>query len=115
MSALTPEQAQRLLSEVAFRDKLIAARMVMPSGLHREDICSMEGAYWFLQPSLQTLPAINLNKLADWLEQHYQEQKTAASIRRIVKKSPNQVEAYKQTYELLGARLTQAKEVVANV
>jgi len=114
MSALTPEQAQRLLTDVAFCDKLTAARMVMPSGLHREDICSMEGAHWFLTPSLQTLPAINLDKLADWLEQQYQEQETAAEIRRIVQESPNQVEAYKQTYELLGVRLTQAREV-ANV
>ncbi len=112
MSALTPEQAQQLLTDVSFRDKLTAARMVMPSGLHREDICSMEEAHWFLEPSLQTLPAVNLDKLADWLEQHYQERETATSIRRIVQESPNQVEAYKQTYELIGARLTQAREVV---
>ena len=112
MSTLTPEQAKRLLTDVSFRDKLKAARMVMPSGLHREDICSMEEVHWFLEPSLQTLPAINLDKLAEWLEQHYQEIETAASIRQIVKNSPNQVEAYKQTYELIGARLTQAREVV---
>ncbi len=112
MSTLTPEQAQRLLTDVAFRDKLTAARMVMPSGLHREDICSMEEAHWFLEPSLQTLPAINLDKLADWLELHYQEVETAASIRQIVLDSANQVEAYMQTYELIGARLVQAREVV---
>ncbi len=114
MSTLTPEQAKRLLTDVPFRDKLKAARMVMPSGLHRENVCSMEGAHWFLKPSLQTLPAINLDKLAEWLEQHYQEQETAASIRLIVQESPSQVEAYKRTYELLGVRLTQAREV-ANV
>ena len=114
MSTLTPKEAKRLLTDLAFRDKLTAAKMVMPSGLHRQNICSMEEAHWFLEPSLQTLPAINLDKLADWLELHYQEQETAASIRRIVEESPNQVEAYKQTYELLGVRLTQAKEA-ANV
>ncbi len=112
MSTLTPEQAQRLLTDVAFRDKLKAARMVMPSGLHREDIGSMEEAHWFLEPSLQTLPAINLDKLADWLEQQYQEGETAASIRRVVQESSSQVEAYKQTYQLIGARLMQAREVV---
>jgi hypothetical protein len=74
----------------------------------------MEEAHWFLEPSLQTLPAINLDKLADWLEQQYQERETAKSIRLIVEKSPNQIEAYKQTYELLGVRLTQAREF-ANV
>ncbi len=112
MSTLTPEQAQRLLNDVSYRNRLTAARMVMPSGLHREDIGSMEEAHWFLEPSLQTLPAINLDKLADWLELHYQEVDTAASIHRIVQESPNQVEAYKQTYELIGARLAQAREVV---
>ena len=86
--------------------------MAMPTGLLPENMCSMEEAHWFLEPSLRTLPGIRLESLAEWIKTNFGDQQTAEAILHIVKTAPSQAEACKQTWELLGARLGEAREVL---
>lgn len=111
MSTLKREQAERILSKVPFHDRFIASRMVMPSGMHREYMRCMEEVHWFLCPSIRSLPGINLLSLADWIETRVGDGEKAEDVRVLARECPDQIEACKQTWELLGARLRQAREV----
>jgi len=112
MSRLTRAQAERILAEVPFRKRLNATRMAMPSGMHPISLCSLEEVYWFLEPSLRTLPGIRLGDLADWIEDHFQDPETATEIRRVIRTSPSQVQACEDTWKLLGSRLREAREAL---
>ncbi len=112
MSGMTRDQAARILSPVPHGERLRVVRMAMPSGMHGESLCSMEEVHWFLEPSLRTLPGIRLESLAAWIEDHFGDQQTAEAIVNIVTSAPSQVEACRQTWELVGARLAEAREVL---
>ncbi len=105
------ELAEKILKEVPFENRFIAARMVMPSGMRRVAIRSLEEMYWFLSPARRSLPGINLESMADWVEHHIGDTQTASDIRLLVCECSSQIEACKQVWTLLGERVDQAREV----
>ncbi|MBW2328105.1 MAG: hypothetical protein JRF04_00525 [Deltaproteobacteria bacterium] len=102
------------MKPVAFRERLNAGRMIMPSGIHREQIGSLSELYWFLAPSGRTLPAIDFDRLADWLETTIKDNQTAALVRRAAADESCYVDACKAVYGLVGARITEAEGVINN-
>ena len=112
MSRPTRSQAEKILAEVPFQDRLKAVRMSMPSGMHPADMRSLEEVGWFLEPMRRSLPGLKLEILAGWIETHLGDRETAEAIRKIEKNSPSLAEAYRQTWELVDARVREVREVL---
>ncbi len=112
MNRLSREEAARIMQPVEFKKRLNGGRMIMPSGIHREQIASLSELSWFLEPSGRTLPAIDFERLADWLETTIQDQQTAARVRRAAAGQSCYVDTCKAVYELVTARITEAQGVI---
>ena len=112
MKQLTKEEASRILAPVPYAQQMDAGRMLMPSGIHRERLGSMGEVYCFLTPCSRSLPAVDFTRLADWIEKTLQDRQTAEQVRKVSAASGCYVDTCKATYELLGARIEEAKQVV---
>jgi hypothetical protein len=112
MNQLSQEEARSIMEPVAYQERLNAGRMIMPSGIHREQIGSINELYWFLEPSGRTLPALDFDRLADWLETTIQDKQTAAQVRRAAAKESCYVDTCKAVYGLIKARITEAEGVI---
>jgi len=88
--------------------------MLMPSGIHREMLGSIQEVYCFLRPCSKHLPAVDFGRLADWIETALQDAETAALVREISVKSRSYVDTCKATYELLGGIIKEAEQAIHN-
>ncbi len=112
MSTLKRTEAERLLAEVPYRDRLRTVRMAMPSGMRPVSLRSLEEVGWFLEPSLRTLPGIRLENLADWIEKNFADLETADKLRRLTRESPSPAAACKAAWSVITARVEEARGVV---
>ena len=114
MSRLSRSEAEALLTKVPFKDRLNVGRMVMPSGIHREQVDSLREAYWFLTPTKKTLPAVDFDQMAHWLETTIGDAQTAGELCTLCKNAESYVESCRSAYELIGARIAEAEEALNN-
>ena len=114
MKQLTEEEARRILAPVPYEQRMSAGRMCMPSGIHRELLGSIGEVYCFLTPCSKTLPAVDFDRLADWIETALQDRQTAEKVRKVSAATGCYVDTCKAAYELLGARIEEAKGVINN-
>jgi len=114
MGNLTEQEARRILTPVHYDQWLAVGRMHMPSGIHRETLSSLKEIYWFLAPNSKTLPAVDFNRLADWIEMVLKDRQTAGQVRKIAADSPCYVDTCKATYDLIGSRVEEAEEILNN-
>lgn len=114
MKQLSKQQAQTLLEPVPYSQWLSAGRMLMPSGIHKHLLGSLSEVHWFLEPTSKSLPSIDFDRLADWLETTIKDKHIAGEVRHTAEVSSSYVETCKMVYELVGARISEAEEVLNN-
>lgn len=114
MKQLTEQEARRILTSVPYNQRMVVGRMLMPSGIHRELLGSLKEIYWFLAPSSRSLPSVDFNRLADWIETVLQDRQTAEQVRKVSATTGCYVDTCKATYELLGKRIEEAEDVIDN-
>ncbi len=114
MKQLTREEARAILAPLTHGQWLTAGRMLMPSGIHKERMGSLKEVYWFLEPSSRSLPAIDFDRLANWLETALEDTQTAEQVRNASATCTSYVETCKSVYALIGARIKDAEGVLKN-
>jgi hypothetical protein len=112
MRHITVEQAIRLLAPVSYNQRMMAGRMSMPSGIHRELLGSICEVHCFLTPCSKSLPAIDFGRLADWIETVLQDEETAENLRNASAESKCYVDTCKAAYVLLGTRIEALKRII---
>jgi hypothetical protein len=117
MSALlsppTGELARRILGKVAYQDRLPAGRLAPRLGITRGSVRGLPELHFYLTPDDRTLPALSLERLADWVERVIADGELAARIRAAVSASVSYVDGCIRVHELVGQRLQQARESLA--
>lgn len=114
MNPLTQQEARAILAPLAHAQWMTAGRMLMPSGVHKERMGSLREVYWFLEPSSRSLPAIDFDRLANWLETALKDKHTAEQVRNASATCTCYVETCKAVYALIGARIKDAEGVLKN-
>lgn len=113
MTKLSTKKAAALLQALPCKQWLTVGRMLMPSGIHKERLASLKEAYWFLEPSNQTLPAVDFDRLAHWLETAINDQQTAVQLRKTMATGKSYVDTCKAAYVLIGSRIEEAEGVLS--
>ncbi len=112
MTQLSKQEAETLLQSLPYEQWLTAGRMLMPSGIHKERLSSLKEVHWFLEPSCKTLPAVDFDRLADWLETALNDQQTAEQLRETSAASKCYVATCKAAHTLIGSRIEEAEGVL---
>jgi hypothetical protein len=81
-------------------------------GILTGDVRSLPELHLFLEPDNASLPGINLKALPEWIEASIGDRELAASVQAIVDNSVNYVEDCIRVYEVVGARLDQARKII---
>jgi len=86
--------------------------MLMPSGIHKERLGSLKELFWFLEPCEKTLPAVDFERLADWLETALGDRQTADRLRKAAVTEKCYVDTCMAARALIGARIEEAEGVL---
>lgn len=104
--------ARRILAAVPYGERFPAGRLRPPVGIMPGTVRSLPELHLFLTPDDRTLPGVNLTTLADWIEKTVGDMELARELRTKTANAANYVEGCLETYELVGARLVQARAAV---
>jgi len=113
LSSPGEELALRILGKVAYQDRLPAGRLAPRLGITRGSVRGLPELHLYLTPDDRTLPALSLERLADWVEQIIVDGELASRIRAAVGASASYVDGCIRVRELVGQRLQQARESLA--
>lgn len=112
---LTPpseELALRLLAAVPYKDRLPAGRLTPRLGIMRGSLRSLPELTLYLAPDTRTLPGVNLDRLADWIEHVIGDPDFAAEIRTATRTADSHVDGCMRVHALVEYRLAQAKKIM---
>jgi hypothetical protein len=104
--------SHRLLDRVPYADRLAAGRLRPPIGIIPGHVRSLHELHLLLAPDAGSLPGVNLNALADWIEGIVGDGELAEAVRAATRDAGSYAEGCVSVYELVGLRLEQAKAVV---
>lgn len=104
--------ARRILAAVPYAERFPAGRLRPPVGIMPGTVRSLPELHLFLAPDDRTLPGVNLTALADWIENAVGDPELARELRTKTANAASYVEGCLMTYELVGARLVQARAAV---
>jgi hypothetical protein len=111
LSPPNDELAMRILQAVPYKDRIPAGRLTPRMGITRGSVRGLPELHLYLAPNNRTLPGINLDRLADWIEQVIRDPELAGAVRAATRAAGSYVDGCMKVYELVGLRLDQAKEV----
>jgi hypothetical protein len=111
LSMNPPDQAlaRRILSRVAYRERLPAGRFMPHLGMLRGDVRSLPELYLLLTPEARSLPGVNLRSLSGWVKRIVGDHELADALQKISEPAESYVEGCLRAYELVGIRLKQAR------
>jgi hypothetical protein len=104
--------SRKILSPVPFKERFPAGRLKPPVGILPGDVRSLPELHLFLEPDVASLPGINLEALAEWVEVSIGDGELAEAIRAIIETAVNYVEDCLRVYEAVGVRLDQARGII---
>jgi len=104
--------ARRILAAVPYKDRFPAGRLRPPVGILPGTVRSLHELHLLLTPDDRSLPGVNLSALADWVEKAVGDGELARKLRTDTANAASYVEGCLKTYELVGARLVQARTAV---
>jgi hypothetical protein len=81
-------------------------------GITRGSVRGLPELHIYLTPDARTLPGINLDRLADWIEQVIRDPELAGAVRAAPRAAGSHVDGCLKVHELVGLRLDQAKDTV---
>jgi hypothetical protein len=111
MTPPSKEISRRLLERVPYGNRLAAGRLLPPVGIIPGHVRSLQELHLLLAPDVRSLPGINLNALADWLEGIIGDEELAEAVRAAARDAGSYAEGCLSVYELVGLRLEQANVV----
>jgi hypothetical protein len=111
MTPPSRELSLKLLGSVPYCDRLPAGRLLPPVGIIPGDMRSLSELHLLLAPDDRSLPGVNFNTLVDWVERVIGDRELADALRETVENTTSYVDGCLKVYELVGLRLTQAREV----
>jgi hypothetical protein len=110
LSPPSEELARRILGKVAYQNRLPAGRLSPRLGITRGSVRGLPELHLYLTPDDRTLPALSLERLANWVEQIIADGELAGRIRASADASASYVDGCIRVQELVGQRLQQARE-----
>jgi hypothetical protein len=108
------ELARRILATVPYTDRLPVGRLSPQLGITRGTVRGLPELHLYFTPDARTLPGINLNKLADWIERVILDAEFAEEVRNVSRTAESYVDGCMKVYEIVEHRLNQAKEVAGH-
>ena len=108
----TAELAGRILATCSYADRLPAGRFTARVGIMRGTVRGLPELHLYLAPDERSLPALNFDRLAEWIERVIADPDLAAATRTATQAAGSYVDACIAAYELVGRRLAQAREVL---
>jgi len=94
------KDAARLLAGVPYRNRLSVGRMMMPKGIHRSRVASLQELYWFMMPTAKSLVALKPERVAEWVRKDIGDVWLADEIDRVNAMDIAYVEKCHLLYEL---------------
>ena len=113
LPALSPTDAARLLAVVPWADRLRAGRMKPPIGLIRNDVRSLQELALLLAPAPSTLPGLDFESAAAWVERVVGDQDLAREIRREAARDASYVDRCQGLHAVVTRRVAQIREAAA--
>lgn len=107
----TTELAGRILAKCSYADRLPAGRFTARLGIMRGTVRGLPELHLYLAPDERSLPAVNFERLADWIERVVTDGELAGAIRAAARDADSYVNACIAMYALVGQRLDQARAV----
>ena len=107
-----PELAGRILAKCSYADRLPAGRFTARVGIMRGTVRGLPELHVYLAPDERSLPAVSLERLADWIEAIVADAELARATREAARAAGSYVDACIATYALVGQRLDQARAVL---
>jgi hypothetical protein len=104
--------AKKILASVPYKDRFPAGRLTPRLGITRGSVRGLPELHVYLTPDAGTLPGINLDRLADWIEQVIRDTTFAEEVRSAIRTAGSYVDGCMKVYELVGMRLDQAKDTI---
>jgi hypothetical protein len=108
----TAELAERVFAKCGYLDRLPAGRFTARVGIMRGTIRGLPELHLYLAPDERSLPAVNLERLADWIEAIFADADLARAARKAARAAGSYVDACIATHALVGQRLEQARAVL---
>jgi hypothetical protein len=108
----TDDLARRILATVPYQDRIPAGRLTARLGIMRGTVRGLPELHLYLTPDDQNLPAISLERLADWIERVIADPGLAREVRQATGAAPSYVDACIALRALVGHRLEQARHVL---
>jgi hypothetical protein len=103
------ELANRILAKCSYADRLPAGRFTVRVGIMRGTVRGLPELHLYLSPDERSLPAVNFDRLADWIEQVVADADLAHATREAVRLADSYVDGCIATYALVGQRIAQAR------
>lgn len=104
--------AGRLLAKCSYVDRLPAGRFTARVGIMRGTVRGLPELHLYLAPDERSLPAVSLERLADWIAQVFGDVDLGEEVRAAARDADCYVNACIATYALVGQRLGQARAVL---
>ena len=108
----TAELAERVFAKCGYADRLPAGRFTARVGIMRGTIRGLPELHLYLAPDERSLPAVNLERLADWIDAVVADADLARATREAAHAAGSYVDACIATHALVGQRLDQARAVL---
>jgi hypothetical protein len=108
----TPELAGRILDTCNYADRLPAGRFTARVGIMRGTVRGLPELYLYLTPDERSLPAVNFERLADWIERVVADADLASATRAAARTAGSYVDTCIAAHAIVGRRLEQARAVL---
>ncbi len=108
----TDDLAHRILATVPFQDRIPAGRLTARLGIMRGTVRGLPELHLYLTPDDQNLPAISLERMAEWIERVIADPDLAREVRLATVAAASYVDACIALRTLVGHRLDQARQVL---
>lgn len=107
-----PELAGRILGKCGYADRLPAGRFTARVGIMRGTVRGLPELHVYLAPDERSLPAVNFERLADWIEKVIADAELAQATRAAAREGDSYVNVCMATHALVAQRLAQARAVL---
>jgi hypothetical protein len=104
--------ATRILAKCPYEDRLPAGRFTPRMGIMRGTLNSLVELHLYLAPDDRTLPAVNLERLAGWIEWVIGDPDLGRGAEAAAQGAGSYVDACIAVHALVGQRLDQARSVL---
>lgn len=106
------DTARRVLGRLPHSQRFPVGRFVPPVGLLGSSVRGLPELQLALRPEDRSLPGVNMERLADWIETEIGDPACGAAVRDAARGAPSYVGACIAVRELLVKRLETARNVV---